>query len=210
MSVKPAIFLAGRILAFVTDSGEIGRRVREARKRRGLTQTELAAASGLSASLVTKLESGALPGLRLETVRKLAVALGEATSALMSQDAPGPAAGVGARWEPVQRALDGVAPGQPSGEPTADGVRSALAGVVAMGDASDPLTAMPVVEERCWGLIRQGRLSEARELAFRWADLAEPRTTAAGREQWSAWGRLLMRASSAVAAAASTSPATPC
>jgi transcriptional regulator with XRE-family HTH domain len=55
--------------------------VREARKRRGLTQRELARQSGVSISLVTKLEQGAYGGVRLETVRRLAVVLGVRTSA---------------------------------------------------------------------------------------------------------------------------------
>lgn len=247
------------------ESTDVGVRVREARKRIGLTQQDLARSSAVSVSLIRKLEQGEYGRVRLETVRKLAVVLGVATSALMSEpDAPEPEAGDGARWEPVRRALEGAYGEQPSGEPTADGVRSALGEVVpllldtriaelgavmprllrdadalvlacpasarlavkslrsqvrqvagalmlhawqfdaaerafdmAMGDACDPLTAMSVVEERCWGLIRQGRLAETRELAFWWADLAEPKMSAAGREQWAAWGRLPMRGAAA-------------
>jgi transcriptional regulator with XRE-family HTH domain len=249
----------------MNDSAAAGARVREARKRIGLTQRELARSSGVSVSLITKLEQGEYGGIRLETVRKLAVVLGVATSALMSEpDAPAPDAGDAGRWEPVRRAIDGEHREQPGGMPTLEGIRSALAGVtpllvngklaeigavlpallrdadalvsaspasermaakslraqarqmagslmlhawqfdaadrafdMAMGDACDPLTAMSVVEERCWGLIRQGRLTETRELAFQWADLAEPKMSVAGREQMAAWGRLLMRASAA-------------
>jgi hypothetical protein len=67
---------------------------------------------------------------------------------------------------------------------------------LAMADADDPLIAMSVVEERCWGLIRQGKLAEARGLAFRWADEGEPRISA-DRYELAAWGRLLIRASAA-------------
>jgi hypothetical protein len=67
---------------------------------------------------------------------------------------------------------------------------------LAMSDADDPLIAMSVVEERCWGLIRQGKLAETRELAFRWADDREPRMSA-DRNELAAWGRLLIRASTA-------------
>jgi hypothetical protein len=49
------------------------------------------------------------------------------------------------------------------------------------------------------GLIRQGRLTETRELAFGWADLTEPKMSAASRDQMAAWGRLLMRACAAAA-----------
>jgi transcriptional regulator with XRE-family HTH domain len=71
-----------------------------------------------------------------------------------------------------------------------------LAFALALEDASDPLTAMSVIEEQCWGLIRQGKLTQTRELAFRWADDNEPRISA-GRNELAAWGRLLIRASTA-------------
>ena len=242
----------------------VGVRVREARKRRGLTQQDLAASSGVSLSLITKLEREEYGSARLETIRKLAVALGVPTSALAAgPDAPVPDGDSAGLWEPVRRALDGE-PGEPGDEPTAEGVRSGLDSMVplllasrftqlrhtlpvllrdadalvtattggahtaarslraqirqvtgavmlhawqfgtaghafdmAMSDASDPLTAMSVVEERCWGLIRQGRLTETRELAFRWADQAEPKMSTAVPAQLAAWGRLLMRAAAA-------------
>lgn len=67
----------------LTEVAAIGTRLREARKRRGLTQRELARLSGVSVSLVRKLEQDDYGnGLRLETVRKLAVALSAPTSAL--------------------------------------------------------------------------------------------------------------------------------
>jgi hypothetical protein len=68
---------------------------------------------------------------------------------------------------------------------------------LALADAQDPLTAASVTEERCWGLIRQGRLTETQELAFRWADDVEPRMSKATREQLAAWGRLLVRGGAA-------------
>lgn len=117
----------------MSDSKEIGYRVREARKRRGLTQEALARRSGVSISLIAKLERGEYGGMRLETVHKLAVVLQVSTSTLMSApDAPGrlvaPAPG---DWEPVRRALDGD-----FGEPTEDapsvgGVRDAVTRAVA-------------------------------------------------------------------------------
>jgi transcriptional regulator with XRE-family HTH domain len=68
---------------------------------------------------------------------------------------------------------------------------------LAMSDADDPLIAMSVVEERCWGLIRQGKLAQTRQLAFTWADDHEPRMATAGRNELAAWGRLLVRGSAA-------------
>jgi transcriptional regulator with XRE-family HTH domain len=67
---------------------------------------------------------------------------------------------------------------------------------LAMNDADDPLIAMSVVEERCWGLIRQGKVAQTSELAFRWADDNQP-PFSADRNQLAAWGRLLIRGAAA-------------
>jgi transcriptional regulator with XRE-family HTH domain len=242
----------------------IGDRVRAARKRRGLTQDDLARAAGVSRSLIRKLEQHEINDTRLETAHKIAAALGVPTSALLPQgDAPVPRAESREMWQPVRGALEGQPDVYVREEPTLEGVRSTFRGVLplllasrfgelgvvlpallrdadalvagsengaqagarairaqirqvtgalmlhtwqfdtadkafdlAMTDADDPLIAMSVVEERCWGLIRQGKLAQARELAFRWADDGEPRFSA-DRNQLSAWGRLLIRASTA-------------
>lgn len=65
----------------------IADRLREARKRRGLTQRELAAAAGMSVSSVRKIEQGEWPEVRLETLRRLAVALKVATTSLVTEPA---------------------------------------------------------------------------------------------------------------------------
>ena len=243
-----------------------GGRVRSARKRRGMTQRELAVAAGLALITVKKIEQGAYGSMRLETVRRLAVALGVPTSALRGDepDTPVPGPDSVQRWEPVRHAIDGEHGEEPAEEPTLEGLRSAFGAVamllldgrlaetgtvlpsllrdadalvalapapsanavltlrsqirqvagalmlhvwqfaaaerafdLALADASDPLTAASVTEERCWGLIRQGRLAETRELAFRWADDSEPKVSRASREELAAWGRLLVRASAA-------------
>ena len=242
----------------------IGDRVREARKRRGFTQDDLARAAGVSKSLIRKLEQHDINDTRLETAHKIATALGVPTSALVPQgDAPGPTPQSLVAWQPVRSALEGESDTQVPEEPTLEGVRSTFRGVLplllasrfaelgvvlpallrdadalvagsldgthararalraqirqvtgalmlhtwqfdtadrafdlAISDADDPLIAMSVVEERCWGLIRQGKLAEARELAFRWADYGEPRMSA-DRNELAAWGRLLIRASTA-------------
>lgn len=105
----------------------LGSRLREARKRRGLTQRELARLSGVSVSLVRKLEQGDYEnGLRLETVRKLAVALSVPTTALAIGVRPSPPDQESVtRWEPVRHALEGEAGHEQDGEPTLDGVREA-------------------------------------------------------------------------------------
>jgi transcriptional regulator with XRE-family HTH domain len=243
----------------------IGDRLKSVRMRRGMTQRELAPAAGVSLSLVKKLEQGLITDIRLETARRLAVALGVPTSALMTRpDAPVPAPDSTRRWEPVRLAIGGQHGGQPAEEPTAEGMTAAFRSVtpllldgkfddisapvaallrdadalvalipaqgrrtaltlrsqvrqvagalmlhvwefdaaerafdLALHDAQDALTAASVTEERCWGLIRQGRLTETRELAFRWADDVEPRMSKATREQLAAWARLLVRAGAA-------------
>ncbi len=67
---------------------------------------------------------------------------------------------------------------------------------LAMQDASDPLTAMAVADERCWGLIRQGKLPETMNTALELADHNEPKMTA-GRDELAAYGKLMIRASMA-------------
>lgn len=70
------------------DADSPGDRIREARKRRGLTQRELATASGLSLSAVKKIEQGALESMRLETAHRLAVALEVPTGAIVDPNPP--------------------------------------------------------------------------------------------------------------------------
>lgn len=111
----------------VADMAALGARLREARKRRGLTQRELARLSGVSVSLIRKLEQGDYDnGLRLETVRKIAVALSVPTSALAIGSRPSPPDQESVtRWEPVRRALEGAGDSDPDAEPTLAGVRRA-------------------------------------------------------------------------------------
>ena len=81
-----------------------GDRAREARKRRGMTQRELADAAGLSLSAVKKIEQGTLGQLRLETAHRLAAALGVTTLAIadpMQEPEPSP----GGIWTPTRDAL---------------------------------------------------------------------------------------------------------
>jgi transcriptional regulator with XRE-family HTH domain len=71
----------------------LGEVLQSARKRRGLSQRELAQVSAVSLSLIRKIEQGERPAVRVETLRKLAVALNIATSVLLSSDAAGIADG---------------------------------------------------------------------------------------------------------------------
>ena len=239
----------------------IGSRLREARKRRGLTQRELARLAGVSVSLIRKLEQGDYDnGLRLETVRKMAVALSVPTSALAIGGRPFPPdQEMVTRWEPVRQALEGAPGHEPEGEPGLEGVREAageairlfrdgsltdlaaflpplladadalvtsgtngaqvtaraersrirvIAGsllvhtwqfpaaerafTLAMEDADGPLAQIAVTGQRCFALSRQGMLAECRELAVRRAGEAEPRLSAATKEELAAWGGLLL------------------
>lgn len=102
----------------------IGTRLREVRKRRGLTQRDLAAASGVSVSLIRQLEQRAVEGTRMETAHKLAAALRVTTSSLLERDDHGPAE-TAEPWRPLQLAVQ-VAPATWKEEPTLQGVRALL------------------------------------------------------------------------------------
>lgn len=118
--------------------GPIGARLREVRKRRGLSQRELASASGVSLSAIRKMEQDDYGQPRMETARALAVALGVSTTQLLGgvRESAGPTPEVTDRWAPVRAALDAPPP-DPGGEPpTVGGVRAAVAATMplAAGD----------------------------------------------------------------------------
>ena len=110
----------------MSESGDthIGTRLREARKRRGLTQRGLADASGVSVSLIRKLEQQELRDTTLESARALAQPMHMSTSDLLRhQHADEPAES----WEAVRAALTDPPPADPAGaEPTALGLADAL------------------------------------------------------------------------------------
>jgi transcriptional regulator with XRE-family HTH domain len=109
------------------DAGSLGETLRSIRKRRGLTQHELARQAGVSVSLLRQLEQGIAQDTRLETARRFAVALRVPTTALVagrdSADSAFP--DVAEDWEPVRRALAGQTPA-PEREPTTARVREAI------------------------------------------------------------------------------------
>ncbi|MEW2455355.1 helix-turn-helix domain-containing protein [Streptomyces albus] len=107
---------------------DIGSRLREIRKRRGMSQTELAAAADLSVSLVSKVEQGEKRDVRLETAHRLARALDVPTTRLLTDEARQWTPPVDAEtWRPVVEALQ-AEPVQLPEPPTEAGVRGALAG----------------------------------------------------------------------------------
>ncbi|MFF3847936.1 helix-turn-helix domain-containing protein [Streptomyces sp. NPDC002328] len=110
-------------------SANLGERLRDTRKRRGLSQRELSELSGVSLSLIRKLEQGERNDTRLETARQLASALKVPTTRLIAEHPEASASqDTIDRWAPVNTALaaspnpDGVS----SEAPTYDGVRDAL------------------------------------------------------------------------------------
>src|ERR1022692_3797803 len=104
----------------------IGDRVRDVRKRRGLSQSELAGLSGVSISLIRKLEQAERQDARLETLRKLAVALRVPTSGLtVGPETDHADPGTVDSWEPVRRALFSSVPA-PDERPTSDGVLATM------------------------------------------------------------------------------------
>jgi transcriptional regulator with XRE-family HTH domain len=251
------------------DASTLGERIRSVRRRRGLTQRELATAAGVSESLIKKLEQEQITDVRLETLHKIAVALKVSTTQLAAgTDAQPAQPGDITAWEPVRLALEGRHPAPPDEEPTLAGAQTAFTSLVplltgnkfdelrtllpsllrdadalvslsvdgqqvrarrlrsqarqvgsllmshtwqfgpasaAIADAiddarADPLVMMGAIDERCWGLLRAGALTEARQLAEQWAADAEPaRITRATPAELAAWGRLCLRVSSVAA-----------
>ncbi|MFI5721103.1 multiprotein-bridging factor 1 family protein [Nocardia sp. NPDC051750] len=111
-------------------TADFGSRVASARKRRGLSQRDLATAAGLSLSLVKKVEQGQRETVRLETLRALAVALRVRTTVLQGAhtDAEWADEATVDLWEPVRRALAG-GPDDLEDRPSIDGVRAVYDGL---------------------------------------------------------------------------------
>lgn len=89
-------------------TAELGQRLKSVRKRRALTQQELADLSGLSVSRIRQLEQLENQGVRLATLRKLAIALRCRTSDLQpngATDTEHASPETSELWEPVRRAL---------------------------------------------------------------------------------------------------------
>lgn len=228
-----------------------GERIRNIRKRRGMSQKDLARAAGVSLSWVKKQEQGDGGTPTTETMHKVAVALGVQTTRLISAVRPGgPHPHVTEDWSDVRAALHGPAP-ELDGEATPQGVievlgavrpalaankysavrvllpslirdalsltedppgaRSRVLNLTAWlltqtrqwdaadtaarmaEDTGDRLLAAAAVNTRCWSLLRQGKLTEAHQLAKAEADLIEPpRFSRATARELALWGRLLL------------------
>ncbi|MEV0263665.1 helix-turn-helix transcriptional regulator [Streptomyces sp. NPDC050617] len=126
--------------------GSAGERLKTTRKLRDLTQSDLARASGVSKSVITKLEQGERDGARLETWRKLAHALRVPTMYLAGdQDGDGADARTEDRWAAVRAAV-AAPPVAAEGEdlPTVGGVTDALKAAQPLFK-SDAFAALAVV-----------------------------------------------------------------
>lgn len=105
-------------------------RLREVRKRRGLTQRDLARVSGVSVSLIRKIEQEDYGGIGVVALRKLAAALDVPTTVLLSAvSAREPLPGTGDLWQPLADAVADDASPQQEPEP-AEQVESALTAAV--------------------------------------------------------------------------------
>lgn len=120
-------------------STDLGERLRSVRKRRGLTQRELADTAGVSLSLVRKIEQGERADVRLATLRKLAIGLRVRTTELLDArgDVEHADQGTADMWEPVRRALAGQDAPEPIGDeqPTNAAVHAAYQAMIPMIDA---------------------------------------------------------------------------
>ena len=111
---------------------DTGRRVAGARRQRGLTQRELAELSRVSVSAIRKIEQGAAEwDIRVEMLRRLAVALEVPTASLLEDPPRVPAAETDRMWDGVREAI--LHPAARGGEPAAEaGLLSALDAAVGL------------------------------------------------------------------------------
>lgn len=143
----------------------LGERLQSVRKRRGLSQRELADLSGVSVSLIRQIEQEVRDDTRVETARKLAIALRVPTTTLLSRgDADEADPQTAKSWEPVRRTLFGRVQ-EPNEPVSADGV------LAVMRDVREPLAANRYADVRAMlpGLLRDATAlnGEARQVRSR-------------------------------------------
>jgi transcriptional regulator with XRE-family HTH domain len=148
------------------DASSLGERIRSVRRRRGLTQGELATAAGVSLSLVKKLEQGSITDVRLETLHKFARVLKVPTSHLAAGPEPDPVAPD--RWEDVRDALYRSVPGDGiSEEATPEGVLDSLAALMPAwrsNEYSRVRDMLPALIRDALSLGDDGRVARSRVL----------------------------------------------
>lgn len=148
------------------DASTLGERVRSVRRRRGLTQRELALAAGLSESFIKKVEQGQITDVRLETLHKIAVALKVTTSSLaVAPDRLATEQVPPESWEDVRKALYRPASAR-DGEPaTEQGVLGALAALMpdlAHNKYVSVRAVLPALIRDAASLGREGRTAQSR------------------------------------------------
>ncbi|NEW42781.1 helix-turn-helix transcriptional regulator [Nocardia cyriacigeorgica] len=85
---------------------DLGERLQSIRKRRGLTQRELAESAGVSVSLIRKIEQGERDDARVDTLRRFAVALDCPLTALLGPAPEAPDSDRGSElWVPTRDSL---------------------------------------------------------------------------------------------------------
>ncbi|TQM26476.1 helix-turn-helix domain-containing protein [Nocardia bhagyanarayanae] len=111
---------------------DLGERLQSVRKRRGLSQRELAQESGVSLSLIRKIEQGERDDARMVTLRRIAVALGCPLSALLGPDPAPPEDGYGSDeiWAATRDALAALGEGQPAEGIVEQGIEAMLVDAV--------------------------------------------------------------------------------
>ncbi|GLW09163.1 hypothetical protein Misp01_42920 [Microtetraspora sp. NBRC 13810] len=146
---------------------KLSARLQTVRKRRGLTQKELADLAGVSVSLVRKIEQGVVQDTRLETVRRFATALRIPTTQLVGPRPDDQEQPAGREiWEPTKRALIGQVE-QPSEPPTAEGVRAgfeALKPLLAANKYAEIASLLPLLLRDADALSGDGRAVRSRLL----------------------------------------------
>lgn len=153
-----------------------GERLKNARKRAGMTQQGLARASGVSLSQIRKIEQGEYEP-RLETLRTLAVAMKIRTSQLQERpDYQVPDIDTTAQWDPVWPALFGNIE-QPDEPATNAGVQAVLDRVQVMisADRYREVTALLPALIRDVDSLEDGRALRFRVLNMTASLLAQTR-----------------------------------
>jgi transcriptional regulator with XRE-family HTH domain len=146
-------------------TGSAGDKIRGVRKRRGLSQKELAKASGFSLSWVKKLEQGESDA-PVETLRRIAIALKVPTIALIA-GAPvieGADQRTAEDWTEVRDALYEHAP-PPEGDVTCEGVLgvvTSLRPALAANRFAEARTVLPGLLRDAWALDGEGRYAQSR------------------------------------------------
>lgn len=141
-------------------------RVREIRKRRGMSQRELAAASGLALHTVKDAESPNGPQPRVRTLAALARGLHVTTAALMTPGLPEADPVTADPWDDVRDAL--YRPGSPDAGPASQ--REVLAGLracmpdLAENRYTDVRAVLPDLIRDAASLGEEGRTAQSRVL----------------------------------------------